>query len=183
MPVSPSHQGVSPAPAPTTRVVIPTPDGDFCAEFSALGLIRLAFPQSQPLRPATASSAEAPPADWLQRVRAAIVACLAGRAPGSLPPVDLSGGTAFQRQVWQALREIPRGQTRSYGQIARQIGRPDASRAVGAACGANPVPLLVPCHRVVAANGKLGGFSGGAGWKPRLLHAEGSWPSPTATRR
>jgi methylated-DNA-[protein]-cysteine S-methyltransferase len=83
-------------------------------------------------------------------------------------------GTAFQHAVWQAMAEIPAGQVRCYGDIARQIGKPLAARAVGAACGANPVPYLVPCHRVVAAGGKLGGFSGGAGVKERLLWAEGA---------
>ena len=116
-----------------------------------------------------------PPSAWLKQTRAAIEAVLAGRAPRVFPPLDLSCGTPFQRLVWQALREIPVGETRTYGEIARDIGRPRAVRAVGAACGANPVPLLVPCHRVLAANGKLGGFSGGPEWKPRLLRREGSW--------
>ena len=87
-------------------------------------------------------------------------------------PLDLSAGTQFQQQVWQALRTIPRGETRSYAWVARQIGRPKAARAVGAACGANPVLLLVPCHRVVASDGTLGGFSCGLPLKRRLLALE-----------
>lgn len=68
---------------------------------------------------------------------------------------------------------IPRGATMSYGEIAAKLNNPRASRAVGGACGANPIPLLVPCHRVLAANGRLGGFSGGLDWKRRLLAIEG----------
>ena len=98
---------------------------------------------------------------------------LAGRAAKTLPPLDLSGKTEFQKSVWNALRKIPRGKTKSYGEIARAIGRPKAVRAVGGACGANPIPVLVPCHRVLAANKKIGGFSGGLNWKRDLLTREG----------
>jgi O-6-methylguanine DNA methyltransferase len=97
---------------------------------------------------------------------------LAGRPAGELPPLDETG-TAFQRAVWRALRAIPPGQTRSYAEIARILGRPPgAARAVGQACGANLIPVLTPCHRVLAAGGKLGGFSGGLEWKRRLLARE-----------
>ena len=68
---------------------------------------------------------------------------------------------------------IPHGETRSYGWVAKQIGKPKASRAVGAACGANPVPVIVPCHRVIAGDGSLGGFGGGLPMKRRLLRSEG----------
>ena len=83
-------------------------------------------------------------------------------------------GTPFQLQVWEALRTIPWGERRSYGQIAAQIGRSGAARAVGRACGANPIVVLVPCHRVVGQNGALTGFSapGGTGMKSRLLALE-----------
>ncbi len=86
-------------------------------------------------------------------------------------PLDLNGATPFQRAVWRALRRIPHGQTRTYAQIARSIGRPKACRAVGTACGRNPLPLLIPCHRAVASNG-LGGFSAGLGWKKFLIDLE-----------
>jgi O-6-methylguanine DNA methyltransferase len=85
-------------------------------------------------------------------------------------------GTPFQRSVWAALEAIPYGETRSYAQIARQIGKPAAVRAVGAANGANPVPLIVPCHRVIAADGRLGGYGGGLELKRRLLAMEQSAP-------
>lgn len=83
-------------------------------------------------------------------------------------------GTPFQRSVWNALLTIPFGQTRSYGQIAKQVGRPSASRAVGAANGRNPVSIVAPCHRVVGSTGALTGFGGGLDVKERLLRLEGS---------
>jgi methylated-DNA-[protein]-cysteine S-methyltransferase len=81
-------------------------------------------------------------------------------------------GTQFQRKVWQALLEIPFGQTRSYGEIAKRIGKPAAVRAVGAANGRNPISIVAPCHRVVGATGKLTGFAGGLDAKARLLALE-----------
>lgn len=83
-------------------------------------------------------------------------------------------GTAFQLQVWQALRMIPFGETRSYAQQAQTIGKPAAMRAVGAANGRNPIPIIVPCHRVIGANGALTGFGGGLPIKQFLLRLEGA---------
>jgi methylated-DNA-[protein]-cysteine S-methyltransferase len=91
-------------------------------------------------------------------------------------PVDLPPCSDFQRAAWLALREIPRGQTRSYGWLARRLGRPDAARAVGATVGANPIPLWLPCHRVVASDGSLHGFGGGLAMKQTLLELEGALP-------
>lgn len=82
-------------------------------------------------------------------------------------------GTAFQKQVWQALLTIPFGETRSYSQIARQIGNPSAVRAVGAANGRNPISIIAPCHRVIGASGGLTGFAGGLAAKQYLLALEG----------
>lgn len=82
-------------------------------------------------------------------------------------------GTAFQQQVWQALRGIPFGATVSYGHIAHKIGNSKASRAVGAANGRNPIPIVIPCHRVIGTNGKLTGFAGGLAIKTQLLAIEG----------
>lgn len=81
-------------------------------------------------------------------------------------------GTSFQKSVWEALLGIPFGETRSYGQIARQLGNPNATRAVGAANGQNPIPIVVPCHRVIGSNGKLTGFGGGMENKALLLNLE-----------
>ena len=88
------------------------------------------------------------------------------------PKVGTPEGTEFQKRVWNEIKKIPRGQTRTYGEIAATLGRPKAVRAVGSACGANPVPLFIPCHRVVAKNG-LGGFGPGLPWKKLLLRMEG----------
>jgi methylated-DNA-[protein]-cysteine S-methyltransferase len=82
-------------------------------------------------------------------------------------------GTRFQKDVWEALLAIPFGETRSYGQLAKQLGNPQATRAVGAANGRNPVSIIVPCHRVIGASGKLTGFAGGLDVKARLLSLEG----------
>ena len=89
-------------------------------------------------------------------------------------PLDLSGGTDFQQAVWQALLTISPGQTQSYGQVSQHIGRPTAVRAVGAAIGRNPVSIIVPCHRVVGANGCLTGYAGGLPRKTHLLTLEGA---------
>lgn len=91
-------------------------------------------------------------------------------------PVDLSGGSPFQRRVWRASRRIPYGRVRSYKWIAAKVGGTKFARAVGHALGANPVPIVVPCHRVVAHDGSLGGFSGGLRIKRRLLELEGTLP-------
>lgn len=99
---------------------------------------------------------------------------------GSLRDFDLPlalNGTAFQVQVWQALQEIPYGQTISYGELARRVGNPSASRAVGLANGANRIAIIIPCHRVIGSNGKLTGFGGGLDIKERLLALEQGTPS------
>ena len=87
-------------------------------------------------------------------------------------PLDLDQGTPFQRKVWRALQGIPYGETVSYKEIARTIGQPSAARAVGGANGANPIPIIVPCHRVVASDRGLGGYSAGLEIKTRLLELE-----------
>ena len=88
-------------------------------------------------------------------------------------PVELEGFTPFQKAVWSAMREIPYGQTRSYRWIAEKVGKPRACRAVGNACGKNPLLIIHPCHRVVGSHGKLGGFSAGLDLKKALLGLEG----------
>ncbi len=86
--------------------------------------------------------------------------------------LDLRAGTEFQQSVWRATYRIPYGEVRSYGWIAREIGKPLATRAVGSAEGANPLPIIIPCHRVLRSDGKLGGYSAGLHWKPKLLDQE-----------
>lgn len=96
-----------------------------------------------------------------------------GRAVDPRLPLDIQA-TAFQQQVWQELRKIPYGQTRSYSEIARRIGRPKAARAVARACATNPVPIVIPCHRVIREDGSLGGYGGGIKRKRALLSHEGA---------
>jgi O-6-methylguanine DNA methyltransferase len=110
---------------------------------------------------------------WHRATADALKQMLAGHAAKNLPPLDWAGTTEFQQSVWREMLKISTGKTRSYGEIAERIGNPKAVRAVGGACGANPIPVLVPCHRILAANKKLGGFSGGIEWKKDLLGREG----------
>ena len=108
----------------------------------------------------------------LRRAEHCLRAWLCGKPAETLPPLRPTACTAFTARVLAALRRIPHGDTITYGELARRMGVPRAARAVGSACGANPLPLFIPCHRVVAANGKLGGFSAGLGWKRFLLAKE-----------
>jgi AraC family transcriptional regulator of adaptative response/methylated-DNA-[protein]-cysteine methyltransferase len=94
-----------------------------------------------------------------------------GRETNPSLPLDIRA-TAFQRQVWEALQTIPRGETRSYGEVARTIGTPKASRAVARACATNPVAVAIPCHRVIREDGALGGYRWGNQRKQRLLAME-----------
>lgn len=87
-------------------------------------------------------------------------------------PLDVSG-TEFQKKVWSVLKQIPTGKTLTYGEVARRVGRPKAFRAVGTACGKNPIALIIPCHRVVASGNSLGGYAGGLRIKRNLLGREG----------
>jgi O-6-methylguanine DNA methyltransferase len=153
---------------------IPTADGEFVARYSPAGLCELRFPDSR--EPVSETRAENLPSlvrEWHALTVKALAIALAGGVPKILPPLDLSAGTDFQRRVWTAMRKIAAGKTQSYGDLASALGRPKAVRAVGGACGANPIPVFVPCHRVLAAHGKLGGFSGGLEWKRKLLTREG----------
>jgi AraC family transcriptional regulator of adaptative response/methylated-DNA-[protein]-cysteine methyltransferase len=100
-----------------------------------------------------------------------IIAYLEGRQKDLSLPLDIRA-TAFQRQVWQALQSIPYGATRSYGDVAKAIGQPKAVRAVARACAANPVALVIPCHRVIREDKSLGGYRWGIERKEKLLHKE-----------
>ena len=152
--------------------VIETNEGPFTAWFTDRGLARLDFPNHK-TPPAQAAEAASPQLRaWLQLTATALQEVLRGNTPAKLPPLDLSRGTPFQVSVWKVLTQIPSGQTRSYSQIAAAIGQTRAVRAVGGACGENPIPVLIPCHRVLPKNGGLGGFSGGLHWKRRLLQIE-----------
>ncbi len=118
-----------------------------------------------------------PPADWKQDTGpfAEVIRQLQAYFRGELRQFDLPlalKGTQFQRRVWNALREIPYGETISYLQLAERIGSPKAVRAVGLANGSNPIPIIVPCHRVIGSDGSLTGFGGGLSTKKKLLELE-----------
>jgi methylated-DNA-[protein]-cysteine S-methyltransferase len=121
-----------------------------------------------------------PERDWIESNSGAVaqtVAQLREYFAGRRVEFDLPlapQGTRFQLAVWRELQRIPYGQTISYGELARRIGNPKASRAVGSANGANQIPIVIPCHRVIAAGGKLGGFGGGLPVKEALLALEGA---------
>ena len=154
-----------------TQIEIQSTAGMFLASFSEAGLAGLTFPSRR--RSGRSRSQQSVPSAWIELTRKAVDAVLRGNAPAALPPLDLSHATDFQRSVWKALQEIPCGSTQSYAGIATRLRKPNAARAVGNACGANPIPLLIPCHRVLANGQRLGGFSGGLEWKQRLLTVEG----------
>ena len=122
--------------------------------------------------------AEKPRAEWRESARGPVgeaIRQLREYFAGARTDFDLPlapEGTEFQRNVWRRLQEIPYGETISYGELARRIGNPQASRAVGSANGSNPIPIVIPCHRVIGSNGKLTGFGGGLPVKEALLGLE-----------
>src|SRR3954471_21484263 len=151
------------------RININTEHGTFTALFSEKGLTRLEFPSRDRWRPESADLLPPKVKQWKQWTAEAVEAVLIGRTPRALPPLDWSGATEFQVEVWKVLLAIKAGETKSYAEIATRLRKPAAARAVGNACGANPIPVLVPCHRVLAQGNQLGGFSGGLRWKKFLL--------------
>jgi AraC family transcriptional regulator of adaptative response/methylated-DNA-[protein]-cysteine methyltransferase len=159
--------------------VLPTPIGDVVAVAGDLGLaliriVAAAGPQLPAELAAEFPAAQFERADGeLAHVREVLAALACGRTHPSELPIDVVH-TAFQARVWQSLRRIPVGQTRSYAEVAADIDAPRAVRAVGRACATNPVALLVPCHRVVRSDGKLGGYRWGLQVKADLLALENS---------
>ena len=145
-----------------------TPIGPLLLWGDGEGLRGISFQRSHPLRPSAAWRRSRKP---FGRALEQLTAYFAGR----LDRFDVAlapQGTPFQIEVWSALREIPYGETTTYAAIARRLGRPQAFRAVGAANGRNPIPILIPCHRVVGADGSLTGFGGGLDVKRALLALE-----------
>ena len=153
---------------------ISTRDGKFIAHYSEKGLAEIDWPKvgRASSRAAKKGIVSAKIKNWHRVTETALKKILTGKK-SKLPPLDWTGKTDFQKSVWRQMLKISTGKTKSYGEIASAIGNPKAVRAVGGACGANPVPVLVPCHRVLAANHKLGGFSSGLDWKRSLLKREG----------
>ena len=146
-----------------------TPIGELLLAGGADGLAMIGFPKG--------SMRREPEPDWIFNEKPLAAACtqlreyFAGERREFDLPLKLTG-TEFQVSVLEALQDIPYGETRSYGEIARRIGRPRAVRAVGAANGRNPIPIVVPCHRVIGVTGDLTGFGGGLDTKEALLRLE-----------
>ena len=158
-------------PRGTCSTTMPSPVGELRLVAVEHALAAIYFPESRDA-PVVATPARSAPDHPVLRLAAVQLAeYFAGdRDRFSIPLAPR--GTPFQHKVWQALAAIPYGETRSYGEIARAIGTPSASRAVGAANGRNPLPIIVPCHRVIGADGTLTGFGGGLDAKRWLLAHE-----------
>jgi methylated-DNA-[protein]-cysteine S-methyltransferase len=147
---------------------------------AANGIARIVLPKASKhivvseLRTGTRGFRQTARSSRLRVARRQLTEYLAGTRTSFNLPLDLSEGTDFQRQVWKALQTVPFGQLRSYQAIAARVGGEQYARAVGNAVGANPLPIVIPCHRIVMRNSSLGGFSGGLPTKQRLLALEGT---------
>lgn len=149
-----------------------SPVGELTLVASDKGLVAILWEDDDPARVRIGQRIEAPDHPILAEASRQLAAYFAGERRSFDLPLDFRG-TDFQKQVWHALLAIPFGETRSYADIARAIGRPTAFRAVGAANGRNPISIIAPCHRVVGTNGTLTGFAGGLEAKAHLLRHEG----------
>ncbi len=155
-----------------------SPVGPLFLAASEKGLVRLEFEsREQALNPDAVKLIESRQA--LARYLQQLEEYFAGQRREFSIPLDLRG-TEFQLKCWRALLEIPYGETRSYGDLARAIGHPQAFRAVGMSNNRNPIAIIIPCHRVIAADGSLCGYGGGLEIKRKLLEREGSAPPPAA---
>jgi methylated-DNA-[protein]-cysteine S-methyltransferase len=151
--------------------IIDSPVGDLKLIASDKGLAAILWQNDDPKRVRLEPLVKDPEHPILLETERQLGKYFGGSLKAFTVPLDLKG-TAFQKSVWEVLLTIPFGETRSYGEIARQIGKPTAARAVGAANGKNPVSIIAPCHRVLAWNGALAGFAGGLAVKERLLEIE-----------
>jgi methylated-DNA-[protein]-cysteine S-methyltransferase len=156
---------------------IASPVGELTLVASAKGLAAILWENDDPGRVRRTIVGEEPRNPILVAAERQLAEYFAGRRKTFDLTLDFAG-TAFQKKVWHALLTIPFGETRTYAQIARQIGSPAAVRAVGAANGKNPISIVAPCHRVIGSNGKLTGFAGGLDAKAYLLRLEGARAAP-----
>lgn len=155
--------------------IIDSPVGKLKLVAADEGLAAILWENDNPRRVRLTPFVEQPDNPVLIETERQLAAYFAGTLKAFTVPLAFKG-TAFQKSVWTALLAIPFGETRSYGDIARQIGRPTAVRAVGAANGKNPISIIAPCHRVIGSNGALTGFAGGLASKKHLLGLEdGGW--------
>ncbi len=148
-----------------------SPVGELKLVASDRGLVAILWENDNPLRVRLEHAAEYPEHPILLQAEKQLTEYFDGKRNAFSIVLDMRG-TDFQKNVWEALLAIPFGETRSYGQLAKQLGKPEASRAVGAANGRNPISIIVPCHRVIGASGKLTGFAGGLEVKAQLLKLE-----------
>ncbi|MET0240800.1 MAG: methylated-DNA--[protein]-cysteine S-methyltransferase [Sphingobium sp.] len=151
---------------------MPSPVGLLTLVASDAGLVAILWENDDPLRVRLGPTIPDPDHPILTSAAQQLAEYFAGTRRSFDLPLDFRG-TEFQKHVWAALLTIPYGETRSYGAIARAIGKPSASRAVGAANGRNPISIVAPCHRVIGTNGALTGFAGGLEAKMLLLRLEG----------
>lgn len=151
---------------------VASPIGRLKLVASDRGLVAILWENDIPRRVRLSELVESPDHPILVRTEKELEEYFASRRNAFTVPLDMRG-TDFQKQVWEALLGIPFGETRTYGQLANQLGNPNATRAVGAANGRNPLAILVPCHRVIGSSGKLTGFAGGLDAKAHLLRLEG----------
>lgn len=147
------------------------------------GLMRTTLPQSTPQQAIEMLDGATEQAIWSPHSFMDVIPLLTGYFNGKQKEfdctIDFVKATPFQKQVWEVTRSIPFGETRSYSWVAEQIGKPTSVRAVGQALGKNPLPIIVPCHRVIASDGTLCGFGGGLDMKRDLLRLESSMPNAT----
>jgi methylated-DNA-[protein]-cysteine S-methyltransferase len=151
--------------------MIASPVGQLKLIASDKGLAAILWENEDPNRVRFGPLVESPRHPILRETERQLAQYFAGKLKAFTVPLDFKG-TAFQKSVWKALLTIPFGETRTYADIARQIGRPTAFRAVGAANGKNPISIIAPCHRVIGSSGSLTGFAGGLAAKERLLKLE-----------
>lgn len=161
--------------------VVPSPLGALTLVASERGLAAILWENDDPARVRLGPRVEQPDHPVLVAAERQLGAYFAGELTVFTLPLDALG-TPFQTRVWEALSAIPYGETRSYAEIARGIGRPSACRAVGAANGRNPISIVVPCHRVVGSTGALTGFAGGLSAKEHLLGLERGRARAAASR-
>ena len=159
---------------PACRLVVESPVGPLLLAGTGEALIELRFGERRDAREWLRGGAS--PSPVLREAAHRLDAYFAGRLRTFRLPLAPEG-TPFQQRVWAALLEIPYGQTLSYGEVARRIGKPSAGRAVGAANRANPIAIVIPCHRVIGADGSLTGYAGRLPVKRFLLELEGAIPS------
>lgn len=166
----------SASPSPCVSKTITSPVGELTLVANERGLIAILWENDRPGRVPLGSLSPDATHPLLQTVEQQLAEYFTGKRTDFDVTCDFTAaGTPFQQEVWQALQGIPFGQTRTYAQMAQQIGRPKAVRAVGAAIGRNPLSIIIPCHRVIGSTGKLTGFAGGLAHKASLLHLEQSY--------